>query len=198
VRQVSIATGVITTIAGAGYAGSDADNIPAASAHLYPTEVVVYQPYGHLIIADAGSNRIRLVAADTGNIYTVAGIGGASGSSGDGGPATSAQFWGPYGVALDPATNDLIIADMMNNRVRRMTAATGIITTVAGNGTESYSGENVPATRAQINNPGGVAVDPTTGDVLVADYSGNRVWRVSASTGLMNTFAGTGNYPGLV
>jgi sugar lactone lactonase YvrE len=197
VRQVSIATGVITTIAGAGYGGSDADNIPATAAHLYPTEVVIYQPYGHLLIADAGGNRVRLVAADTGNIFTVAGIGGASGFSGDGGPATAAQFYGPYGIALDPATNDLVIADMMNNRVRRMAAATGLITTVAGNGTESYSVENVPAAQAQINNPSGVAVDPATGDVLFADSTGHRVWRVSASTGLMTTFAGTGNYVGL-
>jgi trimeric autotransporter adhesin len=197
VRQVSIATGTITTIAGAGYAGSDAENIPATSAHLYPTEVVVYQPYGHLLIADAGGNRVRLVAADTGNIFTVAGVGGASGFSGDDGPATAAQFWGPYGIALDPATNDLVIADMMNNRVRRIAAATGIISTVAGNGTDSYSGENVPAVEAQINNPSGVAVDAATGDVLFSDSSGHRVWRVSASTGLMTTFAGTGSSPGL-
>src|SRR5882724_308905 len=198
VRQVSIASGIITTVAGAGYGGTDADNIPATSAHInYPTEVVVYPPYGHLLVAEAGGNRIRLVAADTGNILTVAGIGGASGFSGDGGPATSAAFSGPYGLALDPATNDLVIADLMNNRVRRVTAATGVITSVAGNDTESYSGQNVPATQAQINGPAGVAVDPTTGDVFIADYTGNRVWRVSASTGLMATFAGTGNYPGL-
>src|SRR5271157_4608541 len=87
-------------------------------------------------------------------IYTVAGS-GTLGYSGDNGPATSAEMHGPYGVAADSAGN-LYIADSGNQRVRKV--SNGVIATVAGNGTMGYSGDNGPATSAQLNTPYGVAV----------------------------------------
>ncbi len=191
VRRVAAASGLITTVAG-GYGGVDSDGIPAISAQIYAPADVVVHPFGHLLIAESGGNRVRIVAADTGVIWTIAGIGGTGGFSGDGGPAASAMLNWPFGLALDGVTGDLIVADLGNNVVRRVSAATSAISTVAGNGTASYSGENVPAAQVQLNNPGGAAVDPITGDVLIADPFSHRIWRLTAATGLMTTFGGTG------
>ena len=110
---------------------------------------------GNLYIADIDNNRIRKVSA-TGIITTVAGN-GTVGYSGDGGPATSAQLNVPFGVAVD-ASGNLYIADAYNHRIRKV-SATGIITTVAGNGSGGYSGDGGPATSAQLDGPQGVAVD---------------------------------------
>jgi hypothetical protein len=106
---------------------------------------------GNLYIADYGNNAIRRVTAATGIITTVAGT-GIFGYSGDGGPATSAQLAAPAGVTFDGAGN-LYIADQENDRVRKVTATTGILTTIAGNGTQGYSGDGGPATSAQLFDP---------------------------------------------
>jgi len=130
-----------------------------------------------------------MVAASTGLITTVAGY-GFGGYSGDGGLATSAGLYQPFGVAVDSSGN-LFIADNFNNRVRKVTASTGIITTVAGDGTAGYGGDNGPATSAQLNYPYAVAVD-SSGNVYVADGANNVVRKVSASTGIITTVAGNG------
>ena len=100
---------------------------------------------GSLYIADYFDNRIRKVTVATGIISTVAGNGGA-GFAGDGGAATSASLWSPFGVAVDGAGN-LYIADYANSRIREVTAATGIISTVAGNGTQRSLGTVEPQAR---------------------------------------------------
>jgi uncharacterized protein (TIGR03437 family) len=123
---------------------------------------------GNLYIADTGNSRIRKVS--NGIITTVAGNGG-YGFSGDNGPATSAQLYDPYGVAVDSAGN-LYIADTLNGRVRKV--SNGVITTIAGNGTYGFSGDNGPATSAQLSRPYGVAVD-SAGNVYVADRENNRI-----------------------
>ena len=117
---------------------------------------------GNLYIADTDNNRIRKVS--NGVITTVAGN-GTQGFSGDNGPATSAQLNGPDGVAVDSAGN-LYIADTDNNRIRKV--SNGVITTVAGNGTSGFSGDNGPATSAQLDDPYGVAVD-SAGNLYIAD-----------------------------
>ena len=124
-------------------------------------------------------------------ISTVAGN-GTAGYSGDNGPATSAQlnFNTPTGIAVDSA-GDLFIPDTKNNRVREVNHATGVITTVAGNGTAGYSGDNGLATAAQLNNPVGVAVD-VAGDIFIADSGNNVIREVNHATGVITTFAGTG------
>ena len=119
---------------------------------------------GNLYIADLDNNRIRKVSP-SGIITTVAGN-GTEGYSGDNGPATSAELYAPYGVALD-ASGNLYIADEVNNRIRKVSPS-GIITTVAGNGTEGYSGDNGPATSAELDGPIGVALD-ASGNLYIAD-----------------------------
>ena len=124
----------------------------------------------------------------TGGIITVAGN-ASSGDGGDGG-ATAAQLNRPYGVAVDSAGN-LYIGDQSNHRVRKVTAATGVITTIAGTGTAGYTGDGTNATLAQLNYPSGVAVDGQ-GNVYIADQYNHRVRKVTASTGVITTIAGTG------
>ena len=112
---------------------------------------------GNIYIADQYNHRIRKVTVSTGIISTIAGTGTTS-YSGDNGAATSATLRYPHGVGLDTAGN-VYIADKDNFRIRKVTIITGIITTIAGTGTQSYSGDNGPATSATLYYPYGVAVD---------------------------------------
>ena len=173
----------IANVAGNGSFGYAGDNGPAAGAKLeYPSGVAV-DAAGNLYIADAANNRIRKVS--NGAIATVAGS-GTAGFSGDDGPAAGAGLDFPSGVAVDAAGN-LYIADTANNRIRKV--SNGAITTVAGNGTAGYSGDNSPATDAQLNQPAGVAVD-ASGNLFIADTANNRIREVSG--GAITTVAGNG------
>jgi sugar lactone lactonase YvrE len=187
VRKVT-ATGTITTIAGTGVAGFSGDGGAAASAQLSAPRGLALDASGNLYIADSANYRIRKVDG-SGNITTVAGNGNCCTSSGDSGPATSAQFGNIYGLAVD-ASRNLYLADGQNNVVRKV-AASGTITTVAGNGTPGYSGDSGAATSAQLNTPYGVAVD-TSGNLYIADRNNNRVRMVSTS-GTITTAAGNGS-----
>jgi uncharacterized protein (TIGR03437 family) len=194
IRKVAAATGAITTVAGTGSQGDSGDGGPAASAQFnYPWGVAV-DGSGNVYIADYNSRRIRKVAAATGIITTVAGN-GTPGYSGDGGPATSAQLLGPYGVAVDGSGN-LYIADSGNYVIRKVVAASGVITTVAGNGSQGYSGDGGPATSAQLNGLSAVAVD-SSGNLYIADSGNSRIRKVAAASGAITTLAGNGtNYSG--
>ncbi len=179
--------GTITTIAGNGAHGYAGDGGPATSAALsYPESVAIDQA-GNLYIA-AGSS-VRKVAPD-GSISTFAGSGSEKGYSGDGGPATSAKLASPGGVSVDMAGH-IYIADTVNNRIR-MVDASGTITTVAGNGTAGYSGDDGAATSAQLNYPRDVSVD-ITGSIYIADTLNNRVRKLDSS-GTITTVAGNGSY----
>jgi sugar lactone lactonase YvrE len=178
IRKVS--KGVITTVAGNG-TGFSGDNGPATSAQLSSSGVAV-DPAGNLYIADTWNNRIRKVS--NGVITTVAGN-GTEGSSGDNGPAISAQL-SASGVAVDSAGN-LYIADEFNNRIRKVSK--GVITTVAGNGLRGFSGDNGPATSAQLNRPRGVAAD-SAGNLYIADTWNDCIRKVS--NGVITTVAGNG------
>jgi sugar lactone lactonase YvrE len=190
IRYVAASTGIITTVAGDGNVGYSGDGGAATSASLYCPAGVAVDSSDNLYIADDCNKRVRRVDATTGIITTVAGN-GAAGYSGDGGPATSASLGGPSDVALDSSGN-LFIADQPNNVIRRVDAATGIITTVAGNGTAGYSGDGGAATSATLTNPAGVAVDGS-GNLFIADTSRNRIRRVDAISGVIITVAGDGN-----
>ncbi len=157
VSKVDAGTGIITTVAGNGTFGFSGDGGPATSAQLNAPFGVALDSAGHLYIADSGNQRIRKVDAETGIITTVAGN-GSFGFSGDGGPATSAQLKNPFGVAPDSAGH-LYIADLGNQRIRKVDTGTGIITTVAGNGSFGFSGDGVPATSARLRNPFRVTLD---------------------------------------
>jgi len=196
IRKVDAMTGIITTVAGNGTVPFCGDGGPATSACMLPSGVALDRG-GDLYIADYFNNRIRRVDAVTGIVTTVAGA-GMEGFSGDGGPATSAELWFPTGVTLD-ANGDLYFADSYNNRIRRVDAVTGIITTVAGNycvtdapPTGCYAGDGGPATSASLNDPGGVALD-SGGNLYIADGLNDRIRKVEAKTGIITTVAGGGS-----
>ena len=207
VRKVDAFTGVITTVAGTGRptwddrrlsgpGGYSGDGGPATKAQLdFPADLA-FDATGNLYIADRHNHRVRKVDARTGVITTVAGT-GVQGFSGDGGPATEAQFGYPEGLAIDCAGN-LYIADAYNHRVRKVDAFTGVITTVAGTGEIAHGGyrsdvldeDGGPATEAEIA-PKGLAFDGA-GDLYIADMYHDRVRKVDAFTGVITTVAGTG------
>jgi len=185
-----VPAGDFTVVAGTGIDALSGDGGPASQASLaYPSGVAV-DAQGDIFIAEAGNCVIRRVDAVTGIITTVAGNSQfglvAPGFSGDGGPATSALLNFPIAVALDTQGN-LFIADTNNNRIRRVDAVTGIITTVAGNGAVGSSGDNGLATKASLNGPGGMVVD-ALGNLFFVDAFAIR--RVDAVSGIITTFAG--------
>jgi uncharacterized protein (TIGR03437 family) len=195
IRKAS-ASGIITTVAGNGSYGFSGDGGLATSAALGGPGGVAVDGSGNLFIADEGNNRIRKASA-SGIITTVAGTGPSceefepplcGGYSGDGGPATSAGLDGPIGVAVDGSGN-LFIADFGNSRIRKVSAS-GIITTVAGNGNPSFSGDGGPAASASLSFPEGVTVD-AAGNLFIADGGNNRIRKVSAN-GMITTVAGNG------
>lgn len=169
-----------------GYKG---DGGPAADAELNEPIYIIFDSAGNLYISDSGNNVVRKVAAGTGIITTIAGN-GAGGFSGDGGPAISAELSSPGGLVLDAAGN-LYIADEGNQRIRKVAISTGIITTVAGNGTRGFSGDGGLATNAELNLPSAVALD-AAGNLYIADLFNSRVRRVDVSTAIITTFAGSG------
>ena len=177
IREVNAATGVITTVAGNGTAGYSGDGGLATAAELYYPYGIAVDAAGDLFIADTDQGRIREVNHATHDITTVAGN-GTVGYSGDGGQATDAELDYPYGVAMD-ATGNLFIADTDNIVIREVNASHDIITTVAGNGTEGYSGDGGPATAAELDYPHGVAVD-ASGDLFIADTYNDRIREVNA------------------
>ena len=183
IRKVDADTGVITTVAGDGTFGFGGDGGPATAAQLDRPRGVALDGAGNLYIADSANHRIRKVDS-AGVITPVAGDGG---YGGDGGAAVAARLWSPSGVALDGAGN-LYIADRFNHRIRKVDSA-GVISTVAGNGREGYSGDGGPATAAQLNTPYSVVLDDA-GNLYIADFGNNLVRKVDAA-GVISTVAGT-------
>ncbi len=179
-------TEMLTVVAGNGIRGFSGDGGPATAASLNQPHSVTVDAAGNLYIADRFNHRIRKVSPD-GIITTVAGTGEAS-FSGDEGPATSASLNQPFGIAVD-ATGNLYIADRFNHRIRKV-SPDGIITTVAGTGEASFSGDEGPAISASLNQLFGIAVD-ATGNLYIADLFNHRIRKVSPD-GIITTVAGTG------
>jgi sugar lactone lactonase YvrE len=188
IRKVNLATGVITTFAGTGNAGTSGDNGAATAAELSAPTGIASDATGDVFIADSGNNRIRRIDGTTGLITAFAGT-GTNGSSGNQGYATLAELADPQGIALDDAGR-LYIADTGNNMVRMVDPITGVITSVAGNGTPGFSGDTGVAISAKLSTPSAVAVD-SAGDLYIADTVNNRVRKVYASTGIIETIAGS-------
>ena len=188
--SVSYLPGIISTIAGNGVFGFGGDGGAGTSAQLNNPNGLAVDTAGNVYIADVYNNRIRKVAASTGIITTIAGN-GVQGFSGDGNAGTNAQFNNPTGVAVDTAGN-VYIADQANQRVRKVTASTGIITTIAGNGVIGFSGDGSAGTGAQLASPLGVAVD-AAGNVYIADTGFNHIRKVAANTGIITTIVGGSN-----
>ena len=197
----TVRSGDIYTVAGTGAAGFTGDGGPAGHAALDHPGAVAVEGSGDLVVADTGNHRVRVVAWRTGlahgrhiaagTIRTVAGSGRLGGFSGDGGPAPGALLNLPTGVAVS-SSGDVAVADQNNNRVRLVPARTthafgeslvaGDITTVAGTGTAGAAGMGGPGRDGELDAPSGVAFD-AHGNLLVAEFAGNRVLVVAATNG---------------
>jgi uncharacterized protein (TIGR03437 family) len=191
IRMVTAAKGIISTVAGTpGASGYLGDGLGALSASLTKPSSVVFDSSGNMYIADSGNNVIRKVNT-AGVISTYAGDFNTPGYTGDGGPATKVGVGlnNPVAVALDAAGN-LYIADSENSVIRKVTATSGFITTIAGNGTPGFSGDGGRAVLAKLSHPKGVAVD-AAGNVYISDTFNSRI-RVVAPNGTISTVVGTG------
>lgn len=190
VREVSFSTGNISTFAGiSGSCTYGGDGGPATSAHLNSPAGVTVDSSGNVYIADESNCLVRKVSGGT--ITTIAGKAPslACGYTGDGGAATSAELYYPFGVAVD-ASGNVYIADEYNHVIRKVSG--GTITTFAGNNTAGYGGDGGPATQAELYYPPQVAVD-SVGNVYIADQYNQRIRKVNTS-GIITTIAGNGAY----
>ncbi|MGE3283185.1 MAG: hypothetical protein AB7O13_19585 [Alphaproteobacteria bacterium] len=181
---------IITTAIGIGEKGFAGDGGPAAEALLNGPFDVAFDRAGNLYFSDTFNHRIRRVDAATGIISTIAGKGEA-GHSGDNGPAVAAALNEPYGVVVDRA-GIVYTADRHNRRVRRIDAGSGVITTLAGTGVASFSGDGGPAAQAGLAEPNGLAFDPDETRLYIADVADHRVRIVDLASGVIDTFAGIG------
>jgi len=186
IRKVDSETGIITTVVGDGARGFSNDGVLAAEAQLSSLREVAFDPSGNLYFGEG--YRVRRVDGATGIITTVAGN-GEGGYSGDGGFATAAKLGYPSSIAFDSSSR-LHIADGANHRIRRVND-NGIIVTVAGNGEAGFSGDGGLATKAQLDDPAGVAFD-SSGNLYISDTGNHRIRRVDNETGIITTIAGNG------
>jgi trimeric autotransporter adhesin len=188
VREVNASTQIITTIAGVGIAGKGGNGGPATAAHLDHPSGVVVGSTGNVYIDDSYNNEIRCIGCLGPGYINDFALNTAFSLTGDGGPATSASMWAPMELGLDPA-GDLFIGGGNDNVVQRVSAATGVIGTVAGDyaqkGVGGFSGDGGPATSAKISNDG-LVVD-TQGNLYIADAGNNRIRLVQLSPALTNT-----------
>jgi sugar lactone lactonase YvrE len=184
IRFINVTAPSIGTVAGNGKQGFSGDGSTALSAQLNLPASVFLDSSSNLLISDTGNQRVRIVTA--GNISTLAG----GGTGGDGGVATSATFADPYNVAEDSAGN-LYIADTANNRIRKVDAVTKLVSTVAGNGNNGYTGDGGLATSATLNAPAAVAVD-SSNNIFIADTGNMVIRKVTAATSIISTVAGNG------
>jgi len=191
VRELVKSSNLVNIFAGDGTYGYAGDGGPATSAELTYNYGVGKDSTGNVYIADSSNCLVRMVST-AGTITTFAGLvvtNPQCGYSGDGGAATSARLYQPYGIAVD-SHNSVYITDISEHVVRRVTG--GIITTIAGiGGLAGYSGDGGPAGSALLNSPEAVAVD-SVGNIFIADTNNCRVREISATTGIINTVAGNG------
>jgi sugar lactone lactonase YvrE len=193
VREVDAATGVIRSFAGTGVAGFSGDGGAATAAELDLPTALAVDAAGNVYVADTDNHRVRRIAAGTGLITTVAGN-GAEGFAGDGSAAIAASIDSPNGLVVDVAGN-MFIADTHNGRVRKVSASTSVITTIAGAGvvggnTQTFGGDGAAATAAGLALPRGLTMD-AAGNLYIADSANHRIRRISTS-GTIATIAGEG------
>ena len=187
---MTLENGTMSTMAGTGEAGYDGDGGPAAEARLSEPFMCAFDRQGNLYVAESDNHCVRRIDGRSGIITTVAGT-TESGYGGDGGPATGATFNQPYALDVD-ANGDLYIVDRLNAVVRKVDAASGIISTVAGTGAPGSGGDGGPAREAALREPNDCFLDGR-GGLLIADVQDQRIRRLDLATGIIATFAGNGD-----
>ena len=179
IRKVDTA-GIIHSITGDTARGYSGDGGPATAAHLYWPSSLAFDKNNLLCFTDFQNNVIRRIEAD-GSIHTIIGTGfgagtGLSGYSGDGGPATDAQLAHPFGLAID-TNNNIYFSDLSSTRIRKVNGS-GIIGTIAGDGTTGYSGDGGPAFYARFYNPFGVTLDANN-NLFIADAFNHAIRKIT-------------------
>ncbi|HNG93088.1 MAG TPA: hypothetical protein PLB32_09845, partial [Acidobacteriota bacterium] len=186
VRKVTAQTGLITTIAGNGKSGASGDGGPATAASLEPWAVLPDLINNQLLIADPNNSQIRRVDLRTGLISTLVS------ARQVGSELIKGKRFSPGSLAIDREGN-LFISDPPNNRIRRLDARTGMISTVVGGNEFGYRGDNGPASEALINQPGSLVIDGA-GNLFFADLSNRVIRKIEAQTGVISTVAGNGPF----
>ena len=184
IRKIVISTGVVTTLAGSG-SEAFADGTGTAASFNTPNGMAV-DTSGNLFVVDKGNNRIRKIVISTGQVSTLAGSGSAGFADGTG---TAASFDIPNGMAVDTSGN-LFVADTSNHRIRKIVISTGVVSTLAGSGTQGFL-DDASGSLAQFDTPRDVAVD-ASGNMYVGDRSNHRIRKIVISSGAVSTLAGSG------
>ncbi len=190
VLRVDAATGTVAVVAGTGHpctSSNIGDGGPATAACLSQPTGVVMDAYGNLYVTERTGFRIRKIDT-SGTITTIAGN-GTRGCTGDGGPASAAELNNPLSLALD-AQGGIDVSDC--NDIRRIDVSTGVISTIAGNGSATFNGESGPATSLALGFTRGLSFD-SQGNLFIADPQFNRIFRLDAASGLLSTVAGSGS-----
>lgn len=188
IRRIDANTHVITTVAGAGIQGYDRDNGSAVFTLLDSPQGIALDEEGNLYLADTHNHRVRRIDASTGIITTIAGT-GAFGFSGDSAPSRAASLALPQGLSVDSQGN-VYLADTANHRVRRIDGGSGVITTIAGDGTQGFAGTGDVPTSASLSSPRSAFLSPS-GLVTIVDTGNQRVRQISGSS--IQTIAGLGS-----
>ena len=193
-RYLSQAVDIITTFAGTGSSGYSGDNGAASSAKLYRPYDIAFDSEGNAYIADTDNHRIRYVDKSTGIITTIAGTGSTT-DNGDNLQATSTNLKTTVAVVVD-ISNNFYITDCGHCKIRKVTVATGLVSTLAGTGTcgtaaTSWSGEGGQATATDLFGANDIVLD-SANNIYFSEYSAHRVFKVDVSTGIINVVAGNG------
>jgi sugar lactone lactonase YvrE len=189
IRRIAT-NGIITTVAGTGKGGYSGDGGPALKAELKEPYEVRFDKAGNMYFVEMRNHVVRRVDAETQTITTLAGTGKA-GYSGDDGPARSAMLNQPHSIQLD-SRGDLYISDILNHRIRRVDAASGMIFTFGGTGEKGNTADGAKVSTTPLHGPRAIDFD-ANGDMWVALREGNAVYRVDMKTELIHHLAGTGH-----
>ncbi|EAY24439.1 conserved hypothetical protein [Microscilla marina ATCC 23134] len=190
ILKVNASDGKILILAGDGTQNSTGDGGLATSAKVASPRGIFLDKNGNLYFAEGGaSKKIRKINASDGKISTVAG--GGANNPGDGGAATDAKLNDPFFVYVDNDNGDIYFTEYAGNKVRKVNGSDGKISTIAGDGTNSTTGDGGLATAATVNNPLGIYLDAAK-NIYFAEFAGHRIRKINASDGNINTIVGTG------